>query len=139
MADGCVHWTEDVLRFRDTDLNGHVNNTVFSVLCESGRVDLFSRRLTPLLDPATFFVLARLVVDFRRELHYPGRVRTGTWIASLGRSSVRFGHRVVSEDEVAAQAESVCVLLDRATRRPVAIAGAAREAAEALVCEMPEA
>jgi acyl-CoA thioester hydrolase len=130
---GEVHWTDDVLRFRDTDANGHVNNTVFSVLFESGRVDLIRGRLTPHLGPDTFFVIARLAVDFRAELHYPGAVRTASWIEALGRTSVRFGQEILCEGAVAARAESTCVLLDRATRRPTPIEGAARTAAEALL------
>jgi acyl-CoA thioester hydrolase len=133
-----VHWVEDVLRYADTDANGHVNNTVFSVLCESGRVALFAEHLTPLLERGTFFVIARLAIDFRAELHYPGTVRTGTWIAAVGRSSIRFGQEIrsgeiVSGETVAASAESVCVLMDRATRRSTPLPDRVRAAAEALL------
>ena len=37
LADPRVVWTEDVLRFGDTDANGHINNALFATLCESGR------------------------------------------------------------------------------------------------------
>ena len=131
--DDKVHWVEDVLRYADTDANGHVNNTVFSVLCESGRVGLFAAHLTPLLERGTFFVIARLAIDFRAELHYPGRTRTGSWIEAVGRSSIRFGQEIVSGGTVAARAESVCVLMDRATRRSTPLPDPVRAAAEALL------
>lgn len=127
-----MHWTEDVLRFGDTDANGHINNTVFSVLCEGGRVALFNRHLTPLLAPGTLYVIVRLTVDFRAELHYPGVVRTATWIEAIGRSSIRLRHRVESEGRLAAEAESICVLMDSTTRRSIPLEGATRAAAEAL-------
>ena len=126
-------WTEDVLRFGDTDANGHVNNTVFSVLCEGGRVGLFAAHLTPLLDAGAFFVIARLAVDFRAELHYPGTVRTATWIEAVGRSSIRFGQEIHDGGTVAARAESTCVLMDRATRRSTPLPDPVRAAVEALL------
>jgi acyl-CoA thioester hydrolase len=32
------HWARDVLRYADTDRQGHVNNAVFATFLESGRV-----------------------------------------------------------------------------------------------------
>jgi acyl-CoA thioester hydrolase len=118
MKDPRVVWTEDVLRFRDTDKNGHINNSVFSVLCESGRVNLFGLKFDPSLRPGTFFVIARLVIDFRAELHYPGRVSTATWVSRIGRSSMGLKQAIVSEAGIAAESEAVCVLMDGASRRP---------------------
>ena len=77
-----VTWTTDVLRFGDTDMLGHVNNAVFATLCESGRVDFYRKRLDDALPLGAFWVIVRLVIDFRAELHYPGEVRTGTWPTS---------------------------------------------------------
>ncbi len=133
LADPRVVWTEDVLRFADTDAIGHVNNTTFSVLCESGRVHLFRSRLDPTLGEGLYFVIARLAIDFRAELHYPGRVRTGTWVTRIGRTSLGLGQAIVGEGGVAAEAEGVCVLMSRADRRPTPFPDATRAAAEALL------
>jgi acyl-CoA thioester hydrolase len=133
LRDPRVVWVEDVLRFRDTDKNGHVNNSVFSVLCESGRVNLFGLKFDPLLRPGTFYVIARLVIDFRAELHYPGRVNTATWLNRVGRSSMGLKQAIVSEAGVAAESEAVCVLMDGATRRPMPLPDAMRRVAEAMV------
>ena len=115
--DPRVAGVTDVLRFGDMDAFGHVNNTTFSVLCESGRVHFFTTRLMPILPPGTYIVIVRLTIEFKAELHYPGEVRTGTWIARLGRTSVTLEHAMVSNDEVVATAEGVCVLMDGTTRR----------------------
>ena len=126
-------WVEDVLRYADTDANGHINNSTFSVLCESGRVDLFTRELNPTLPPGVFFVIARLAIDFRAELHYPGRVRTGTWITRIGRSSLGLAQTIVAEGRVAGEAEGVCVLMDETTRQAAPLPADTRLAAERLL------
>jgi acyl-CoA thioester hydrolase len=132
-----VLWVEDVLRYADTDANGHINNSTFSVLCESGRVHLFAQKLNPTLPPGVFFVIARLAIDFRAELHYPGRVRTGTGITRIGRSSLGLAQVIVFEGRVAGEAESVCVLMDVRTRRATPFPDATREAAERLLLAPP--
>ena len=133
LADPRVIWTEDVLRFGDTDAIGHVNNSVFSVLCESGRVNLFRTRIDPTLPRGRYFVIAHLAIDFLAELHYPGRVRTGTWLTRLGRSSMSLAQVIVAGETIAARAAGVCVLMDRATRRPTPFGEETRKLAEGLV------
>jgi acyl-CoA thioester hydrolase len=130
--DARVAWVTDTLRFGDTDAFGHINNTTFSVLCESGRVHLFTTRLVPILPPRAYIVVVRLAIDFKAELHYPGEVRTGTWITRVGRTSVTLEQVLVSDGQVAATAEGVCVLMDGASRRPLAWPDASRPAVEAM-------
>jgi acyl-CoA thioester hydrolase len=128
LADPRVVWTEDVLRFRDTDANGHVNNSVFSVFCESGRVNMLHHVLAEGRAEGTYFVVVRLAIDFRAELYYPGRVRCGTWLPSVGRTSLGFAQALVGADgRLAATAEAVVVQMDAASRRPAPIDGRLRE------------
>jgi acyl-CoA thioester hydrolase len=138
LQDPRVVWTEDVLRFGDTDTNGHINNSVFSVLCESGRVNLFGLKFDPVLRPGTFFVIARLVIDFRAELHYPGRVTTATWVSRVGRSSMGLKQAIHSEGGLAADSEAVCVLMDAATRRPSPFPDAMRRIADDMLRPDPD-
>jgi acyl-CoA thioester hydrolase len=132
-GDPRVAWVDDVLRFGDTDAFGHINNSVFSVLCESGRVHLFTTRLNPALPAGVFFVIARLAIDFRAELHYPGAVRTATWPTKLGRSSLTLKQALFSNGRLGATAQSVCVLMDAATRRPTPLPEKARRIVEELL------
>jgi acyl-CoA thioester hydrolase len=138
-ADPRVIWVEDILRYGDTDKIGHINNATFATLCESGRVHLFEERLTATLDPRTFFVIVRLTIDFRAELHFPGRAMTGTWITKLGRSSLSMGQVIASGDTLAAEAESICVLMDGTTRRATPFNDATRAVAGALLRAPAEA
>jgi acyl-CoA thioester hydrolase len=129
-GDPRIFWTDDVFRFGDVDANGHINNTAIGALAESGRVRLIESDFAPSLPEGAFFVVARLLLEFRREMHFPGSVRTGTWISRIGRTSLtlRQAVRPASGDD-AATAEAVCVLLDGRDRRPVPLPEALREAA----------
>jgi acyl-CoA thioester hydrolase len=133
LADPRVIWTADVLRFGDTDMNGHINNAVFAVFCESGRVNLFRTRLDATLPRDRYWVIAHLSIDFARELYYPGEVRTGTWVDKLGRTSITLAQAIIVNDAIVARATSVCVLMDRETRRPMPFDDATRESAERLL------
>jgi len=133
-ADPRVAWVEDVLRFGDTDMNGHVNNAVFAVLAESGRVNLFRTQLGEDEREGSYFVIAKLVIEFKAELHYPGRVRTGTWIRHLGRTSLGLHQVIATEDgRLAAISEAVCVSMSHRTRRPEPFSEAVRTRAGALL------
>jgi acyl-CoA thioester hydrolase len=133
-ADSRVLWNEDVLRFCDTDANGHVNNAAFAMFCESGRVNALTSVLGPTLGPDTFFAIARLVIEYRAELHYPGRVRCGTWISRLGSSSVSFSQVLLGPDgRLAATSDAVTVLMDGESRRPKPLPAATRTDVEALL------
>jgi acyl-CoA thioester hydrolase len=112
-------WTHDKLRFADTDLVGHVNNAAFATFCETGRVAFLYDPERPLTSPETDYVIVRLVLDFRREMHYPGIVEIGTRVLKIGRSSFTMGQGLFKDGECCATAEGTCVLLDKASRRPV--------------------
>jgi acyl-CoA thioester hydrolase len=137
-ADPRVIWNEDVLRFSDTDMNGHVNNAAFAVFCESGRVNCLRGRLGPTREAGGYFVLAKVTIEFKAELHYPGRVRIATWIRSVGRTSVGFGQALFDEaGRLVATSEAVTVSMDGATRRPMPLDDATRDVAGGLLRSPP--
>lgn len=139
-ADPKVVWNEDVIRFSDTDPNGHVNNSAFAVFCESGRVHLLRNKLVPTRAAGAYFVLAKVLIEFRAELHYPGRVRIATWIRSVGRTSVGFGQALFHESgRLVATAEAVTVSMDGSTRRPAPLDDATRQVAMSLLRNNPPA
>ncbi len=108
-------WTTDILRYGDTDSQGHVNNAVFATFCESGRVALFQRE--GLKPEGANFVIVRLELDYRAELRYPGAVDVGTRPLAVGRSSFRLGQAIFMGPVCAATAECVMVLMDDDTRK----------------------
>jgi acyl-CoA thioester hydrolase len=105
------------IRSGDIDAQRHVNNTVFAVFFESGRVQVIRDPEHGLRVPGATLVLARTEIDYLRELHYPGTVEIGTGIAGIGRSSLTFGQAIFTEGACAATGRAVMVLIDATTRR----------------------
>jgi acyl-CoA thioester hydrolase len=112
-----AHWTRDVVRYADTDRQGHVNNAVFAVFLESGRVSILYDPEQPLAPAGASFVIARLVLDFRTEMRWPNEVWIGTTVKRLGRSSVTLSQGVFVDGTCTATAETVIVLMDEETRK----------------------
>jgi acyl-CoA thioester hydrolase len=112
------HLVEDRIRYGDTDRQGHVNNAVYATFFETGRTLLFARELPGLVGADAEPVLVRLVIDYRREMHWPGDVTIGTGVLAVGTSSCRFAQAVFQGESCTASGEAVIVQLDRATRRP---------------------
>ncbi len=110
-------WTHDKLRYNDTDRQGHVTNAVFATFCETGRVAFLYDKSLALAAPGCNFVVARLAIDFRAELYFPGTVDIGSRIIRIGRSSFVVGQAVFKDDICVASAESVGVQMNDETRR----------------------
>ncbi len=121
---------EESLRYCDTDRQGHVNNSVYSVFFEAGRVHLLRAPNAPAPTEGGEYVLARIAIDFRRELFWPGAVTVGTGLVRLGRSSFTLAQAVFHEGALAASAESVLVLTDPGTRRSTPLPDAVRAGLE---------
>ena len=117
----------DKLRFADTDRQGHVNNAVFSTFLETGRVEILYDEGSPIAGEAGEFVIARLALDFRAELRWPGSVTIGTRVAAVGRSSLTLSQAIFQDDRCAALAETVIVQIDRQSRRSLALSPEATE------------
>ncbi|MFS8047814.1 acyl-CoA thioesterase [Rhizobium sp. BR 314] len=108
----------DKIRYGDTDRQGHVNNAVFATFLETGRVEVLYNATPRLAEPDCAFVLARLMLDFRAEILWPGEVIIGTRVASVGRSSLTLAQAVFQDGRCMATAETVIVQVDAATRKP---------------------
>jgi acyl-CoA thioester hydrolase len=108
-----VHEKRIEIRWRDLDALGHVNNAVYLVYLEEVRTAWLADALGADGDVMTY-VLARVAVDFRRELGLADEavvVRCG--LAELGRSSVRTREEIrTAAGELAAEAEAVLVARD---------------------------
>lgn len=128
-ADRAVHphWTDEHVRYGDTDRQGHVNNAVFVTYLETGRVALLKHEIGPCLPAGVAFVIARLELDFRAEVLWPNRIQVGSSVARVGRSSVTLDQGLFTPETCFATARSVMVLTDEATRRATPLPEAARE------------
>jgi acyl-CoA thioester hydrolase len=111
-------WAMDKLRLGDTDRQGHVNNAVFATFAETGRIEFMRDDLLNLDRKGLGFVVVRVEIDFRGELHWPGKVDIGTRLLAVGRTSWRLEHGIFAGDRCVATAVSVMVTIDAETRRP---------------------
>ncbi|WP_448954780.1 acyl-CoA thioesterase [Labrys neptuniae] len=117
----------DKLRYGDTDRQGHVNNAVFATFLETGRVELLHNSAAPMAEPGASFVLARVVLDFRAEVLWPGSVEIGTRVNTIGRSSITLDQAVFQNGRCVAEAQTVVVQVDAETRRSRPLSAAAVE------------
>jgi acyl-CoA thioester hydrolase len=105
------------IRYSDLDRQGHVNNAVFATFSEVGRVAFMYDPERPLATEGRSFVVARLLIDFRAELFWPGSVEIGTGVLKVGRSSFTLAQGIFNDGRLVATAEAAIVMVDKETRR----------------------
>ena len=135
------HWTRVTLRYCDQDPIGHINNSAMAAFLEQARVAL----VYPLLKSGTGaenleLVIARLVIDYLRELRFPGEVQVGSRIGRIGNKSFTLQHGVfkAGEDECAATAECTMVYFDVTRRESTLPPAEVRAALEEFMRHQPE-
>jgi len=106
------------IRWRDLDPLGHVNHAVYVTYLEELRDDWLTQTLG--LDGVWGYVVARIAVDYRRELRPADAPLSAAFaVERLGRTSVTTRERLLTAaGEEAAGAEAVLVAVDGKTRRP---------------------
>ena len=99
------------LRWRDMDMLGHLNQSVYHELLEEGRWQLFAKAGGGTSFPV---VLARIELDYRAEVRRDhGHVDVLARVGALGRSSVTVEQEIALPDgTVAAAGRSVMVAWD---------------------------
>ncbi len=117
LADFAVR-THDKLRRGDADPGGHVLNYNFPIFCETGRAQIFRDPAFVTLTAGFTPFVARLAIDYKAELFWPGTVDIGTGLKSIGRSSMLYLQGLFQDGKCVAVAETVMVQVDSTTRRP---------------------
>ena len=118
LADYPAH-DYDKLRYSDMDTQGHVNNAVFTTLLETGRTSLLNHPTINAWNQSKYaYVIARLEVDYRAELRWPGLVHVGTGVKSIGKSSIVLAQALFMDDVCVVTAQSVMVQVGKISHRP---------------------
>lgn len=136
------HFQPITTRWMDNDVYGHVNNVIYysyfdtvvnTYLIRGGVLDIESGD--------TIGLVIETQCNYFAALCFPDTVVAGLRVARLGNSSVRYEVGLFRNDEdvAAAQGHFVHVYVNRATRRPVPLPPALRDALQALVCEPADA
>ncbi|QUS41006.1 acyl-CoA thioesterase [Tardiphaga alba] len=111
----------DNVRFADLDPNNHVNNAVYSSYFETSRVMLTKDSSYGLTPDGLSWVLVKLDIHFRAELHWPGTIELGTGIEKIGRTSLTFAQVVFSGGKCIASSSATTVMVGLQSRQPTAI------------------
>jgi acyl-CoA thioester hydrolase len=102
------------IRWRDVDAYLHVNNAVYATYLEECRDEWLARALGDAGD-VWDFVLARVAIDFRRELKLEDEVVLVTCgLERIGTSSLTLREEIrTAAGELSAESEAVVVARDR--------------------------
>ncbi|GAA5058420.1 acyl-CoA thioester hydrolase [Thermocatellispora tengchongensis] len=128
------------IHFDDLDAMGVVHNSRYVLLLERALSAFWTRHGWP-FDPAgphfadIFFVVREFSITYTTPIISPGPVAVHFWLDHIGRSSLVYGFRVLSEDHATVHAEGrrVQVKIDRTTLQPTPIGPGVREAASRLL------
>jgi acyl-CoA thioester hydrolase len=112
-----TYFETEKIRFSDTDMIGRVNNVAFAALLESGRTAFAHARLFPHMPAGCVVVMARIEIDYRRELHWPGTVDVASRLVSVGRSSYKIGQGIFRGETCITTGLTTLVMIDRQTRK----------------------
>jgi acyl-CoA thioester hydrolase len=103
--------TSITVRFADLDMLGHVNNAVFFSYTEFARLEFFAFiGITDKQFPSC--LLARVVANHVKPVHYGDAVQISTWVTKVGTKSFTVQHEVLANNILAATFETVLVWYD---------------------------
>jgi len=134
--DAYRHFTTLSTRWMDNDVYGHLNNVVYyslfdtavnGYLVEAGALDIQRSEVVGLV--------VETHCNYFAPVEFPTAIDAGLRVEHIGSSSVRYriGLFAAGQPHTAAHGHFVHVYVDRATRRPVALPAALRQALQGLL------
>jgi acyl-CoA thioester hydrolase len=117
------------VRWRDIDAKNHVNNATIVTYLETARTELWRQRFGGGIDIP--FVVARVEVDFRRQITIDDDVQIGLWVEDLRGASYVFAYRIEVGGRHAADARTLMAHVGQ-TGRPTRIGPEMRAKLETL-------
>ncbi|MGP4061014.1 acyl-CoA thioesterase [Halobacillus sp. H74] len=106
-----THESEIRVRFCETDMAGHVNNTSYFIYLEEARGKFFRDIFPEHLNTVGRFILASTKCDYVSQAYFGQQLVIQSWITNIGNKSFRFNHniRVKETGENIAEAEATIV------------------------------
>jgi acyl-CoA thioester hydrolase len=109
-----------VVRFRDCDAMGHVNNAVYLTYLEEARFAHWRSLQKEVTVPGV--ILARVELDYRRPATFGDRLEIRIDLERIGNTSLTYLYTIDNQDgERIADARSVLVSYDYSAGKPVAV------------------
>jgi acyl-CoA thioester hydrolase len=102
------------LRWSDPDSYGHVNHARALSLLEDARLAIAAEGPGVVPGRQPDVILARLEVDYLRQLHYRvgERLCVRSWVTRMGTKSFTMRQELLQDDEVAIRLDAVLVVFD---------------------------
>lgn len=124
--DQFKYWKTIEVRWGDMDAQGHVNNTVYFVYCESARVELLrkigykGKQAGPIVSPEGPS-LVHASCDFKRQVIYPAKLDVGLRVDRISQRSFKIVYGIFfhGTDDVSATATSINAWANYAEGRSV--------------------
>lgn len=108
-------------RFAETDALGHLNNTTLPIWFEQARTPIF-KLFVPDLAPKNWnLILAKIEVEFVREIFYGFDVEVKTGVERIGNSSFVVYQEVWQREALAAKGRATMVHFDHKNKCSEAI------------------
>lgn len=120
------------MRYGDIDAMGHLNNAVYVQYLETSRIELM--RALGVQDKDDHSVIARLELDYRREVLWGQAVVVESLVERIGRTSWTVLSRITADGVPCAFARTVQVRVD-AAHRPEPLPERLRAALQTLLPE----
>ncbi len=124
------------VQWGDQDAFNHVNNVVYYRWFESARIAYFRRMGLMGMSSANRIgpILASSTCEYRKPINFPDTIRVGIRVTRIGRTSIGFEHRIVSEElkALAAEGISTTVVVNYDTYRPHPVPEQVRQSIESL-------
>lgn len=111
------------VRFCDTDMIGHVNNTKIAQYAESGRIGFFRE----IGVEGSTLILAHLSLDFTAQIQLDDQVVIETWCESIGNTSIRLQQELFASGRIAARIGAVVLTFDYESNAPTRVPDALRQ------------
>ena len=130
------HYWQAATRWDDNDIYGHLNNTVHYKLFDTAvNSFLLDYNLLNFRADQSIYLVVETGCSYFAELAYPDRLKVGLRIAHLGTSSVTYKTGLFrdSETKAAAAGHFVHVLVDKKSRKPLAIDEVSRNTFKAIM------
>src|SRR5438477_4834796 len=86
-----------IVRFRDCDALGHVNNAVYLTYLEQARFTWWRAQfgLVPGRDRKPGVIMARVEIDYRSQSRYGDELEVRLTLDAVGRSSFTYSYEIV--------------------------------------------
>lgn len=96
------------VRFAETDLLGHVNNSSYFIYLEEARIAFFKSAFP---DKKTSFVVASVKCDFIQQAFFEQQLRIETKVIKIGTKSFELEHEIKDNNngELIAKGQSIVV------------------------------